>query len=111
MTLRNLLRIQSRVGVPGTLLSLGDAGGRVLYLSAEMNPVSVVAGLDYEDARQLHEALAGWLREQADREAPAPPRPAPFAGVGASLVAGALGRLVADAGRSTVQLRTVPRDS
>jgi hypothetical protein len=100
--LRNLLRIASRVGRPGTLLTLGDAGGRVLYLEVAMSPVSVVAGLDYDDARQLHEALSVWLRDQDDRETPAPfGRPAP-------LVAGLIGRTLADAG--TVQLRTV-RDS
>lgn len=99
MLIRSLLRISSRVGVPGTLLSLGDAGGRVLYLEACMAPVSVVAGLDYDDARQLHEALSAWLREQDDREHPAPyGRPAP-------LIAGAIDRGRVDA--STVQLCTV----
>jgi hypothetical protein len=100
--LRNLLRIASRVGMPGTLLSLGDAGGRVLYLSAEMNPLAVVVGMEHEDVLQLHDALSRWLREQADREAPAPfgrqLEPVP-------LVAGAIGRGRIDA--STVQLRTV----
>jgi hypothetical protein len=97
--LRNLLRIASRVGIPGTLLSLGDAGGRVLYLEVAMSPVSVTAGLDHADVLQLHAALASWLRDQADRETPAPyGRPAP-------LVAGAIGRGRIDAG--TVQLRTV----
>jgi hypothetical protein len=97
---RSLLRISSRVGVPGTLVSLGDAGGRVLYLEACMEPVSIVAGLDYDDARRLHEALSVWLRDQDDREAPVPfARPAP-------LVAGAIRRGQLEA--TTVQLRTVP---
>ena len=102
--LRNLLRIPSRVGVPGTLLQLGDAGGRVLYLELSMSPVSVIAGLDEHDAEQLHEALGTWLRERADQGL-ARPVPAPR-------IPGILGRLLADADASTaartVQLCTVP---
>jgi hypothetical protein len=92
--LRRLLHITSRIGMPGTLLSLGDAGGRILYLSAEMSPVSVVVGLEHDDVLALHEACSSWLREQDDREHPEPfTRPAP-------LVAGALVRSITDA-RST----------
>jgi hypothetical protein len=96
---RRLLHINSRVGMPGTLLQLSDAGGRVLYLSAEMSPVSVVVGLEHGDVLQLHDALSEWLRDQADRETPEP-----FAGP-VPLVAGLIGRTLRDAG--TVQVRTV----
>jgi len=98
MMLRSLLRIASRVGRPGTLLSLADSGGSLLYLEAAMHPVSVTVALHREDVAALAEACAGWLAEHD----PAPfgrPDPAP-------LIAGAVARGLADA-RSTVQLRTV----
>lgn len=112
--LRRLLHINSRVGMPGTLLNLGDAGGRVLYLGSAMGPVSVVVGLEHDDVLQLHEATGTWLREQAEREEPAPfGRPAPL--VAGSILRGFRDAVLADADRldrpATLQLRTVPDPS
>lgn len=104
MTLRRLLSIASRAGRPGTLLNVGDSGGRRLYLELVMEPVSIVAALDAVDVEQLHTTLAEWLRERDDVENP---RPFPMP-TGSPLVGGILGRVVADAGRArTVQVRTV----
>jgi hypothetical protein len=103
-TLRRLLTIRSRRGNPGTLLSLGDAAGSLLYLEAAMEPVSVVVALEVDDVVELHAALAEWLRERADLST----GPAHTLPTGSPLVGGILGRVMADAGRSrTVQLRTV----
>jgi hypothetical protein len=99
--LRKLLAIASRVGVPGTLLELGDSDGRLLYLSASMDPVSVIVGLERDDVRRLHASLGAWLAERED----APPRRSP-----APLVAGRIGAGLRDAADRTwtVQLCTVP---
>lgn len=102
--LRRLLTIPSRVGRPGTLLSLGHSDGNLLYLEVAMSPVSVIAALTVADAEQLHGALAEWLRERADTAHPEPIAPA----VGTPLVGGLLGRVMSDAGRArTVQPCTV----
>jgi hypothetical protein len=87
---RELLNITSRIGRPGTLLRLGDAEGRVLYLEAAMNPVSVIVGLERDDVRRLRAACDSWLQE---REEPLPHRgPAP-------LVAGRIRAGLRDASR------------
>lgn len=98
---RELVKIASRVGRPGTLLRLGDSDGRLLYLEAAMSPVSVVVGLERDDVRRLHSSLGAWLAERED----APPVPR-----SGSLVAGRIGAGLREASRTarTVQLRTVP---
>lgn len=97
MMFRELAKIASRVGRPGTLLRLGDAEGRILYLEAAMTPVSVIVGLERDDVRQLHAAMGAWLRDRD--EAPLPYRsPAP-------LVAGRIRAGLRDA--ATVQPCTV----
>jgi hypothetical protein len=62
---RRLLRIASRVGRPGSLLSVGDSGGALLYLEAAMPPVSVIVALDLDDVADLHETLGTWLHEKS----------------------------------------------
>ena len=95
MLFRELLRISSRVGSPGTLLQLGDADGRILYLQAAMSPVSVVVGLEDDDVRRLHAALGEWLAGRAGQQRPAP------------LIAGRIRAGLADVSAGTVQLCTV----
>lgn len=95
---RRLLRIASRVGRPGSLLSVGDSAGALLYLEAAMQPVSVVVALDYDDVADLHETLGTWLQEKSGQRREELREPAP-------LVAGSIDRGRLDA--STVQLRTV----
>src|SRR4051812_10460943 len=100
-TFRRLLNIASRIGRPGTLLSLGDSGGRLLYLEAAMQPVSVVVALEADDVRELAAACTEWLADHDRAHRPfTRPTPAP-------LVAGALSRSYLNAQGSTVQLRTV----
>jgi hypothetical protein len=94
--LRRLLTIRSRIGNPGTLVSLGHSGGSLLYLEAAMQPVSVVVALEVADVEQLHGALAEWLRERVDVVSPEPFRPA----ADSPLIGGLLGRVMADAGRA-----------
>lgn len=95
---RRLLRIASRVGRPGSLLSVGDSNGQLLYLEAAMQPVSIVVALDYDDVADLHATLGTWLHEQTAKHRGELREASP-------LVAGAIARGQIDA--ATVQLRTV----
>lgn len=101
---RNLLRIASRVGKPGTLLSVGHAEGAHLYLEVGMGPVSVVACLEREDVAQLVAACSGWLGERDTLERAEHYRATDQ--IPAPLVAGRIGAGLRDA--VTVQHCTVP---
>lgn len=98
MGFRTLLRIPTRRGLDGTLLTLSDVGegSSLLFLGSQLDPVQIVAALEREDVEQLHAVLAEWLRE-GEPAAPAP------------LVAGRIGRGQLDA--ATVQFRTVAHPS
>ena len=67
---RELLRIDSRVGFPGTLVRLGDAQGRLLYLEVATSPIVQIAALEPDDVRQLHAALVEWLRDRDEEPEP-----------------------------------------
>jgi hypothetical protein len=87
--------IESRHGRPGSLLSVGHAEGKFLYLEVATSPVVQVVALERDDVLELRAALDAWLRENEERE---PSNVVP-------LVAGAIGRGRIDA--ATVQFRTV----
>lgn len=61
--LRKLLTITSRVGRPSTRLDVGDSGGRILYLGANMHPVGVVVALERDQVRHLIAVCSSWLAE------------------------------------------------
>lgn len=104
---RELVRIASRVGFPGTLVRLGDAQGRLLYLEVSTSPMVQVAALELEDVRELYAAMGEWIRDRDEaplyvsgdgrRWEPAEDVP---------LVAGRISAGLQDA--RTVQLCTVP---
>lgn len=71
--LRTLATIRARHGRPGALIRVGTSGGRLLYLEAAMDPVSVVTALERLDVVALRNALDRWLAETAETR----PRPVP----------------------------------
>lgn len=87
-----LLTIDARTGYPGTLVSVRHAGGRLLYLEAKTSPVLIVAALEPEDVAELRDVLSAWLDSRAEE----PAAPASMFTT-APLVAGAVGRGLADA--------------
>lgn len=107
---RELLRIPARVGFPGTLVRLGDAAGRLLYLELQTGPMVQVAALELEDVRALHAAVGEWIRDREDAPLYTSSDGRRWQSADAEvvpLVAGRIGATLRDAA-ATVQFCTVP---